>query len=33
VFDGNDASWLRSLHRKSLPMPALVEAAAQRWMG
>jgi carboxylate-amine ligase len=33
VFDGNDASWLRKLHRQPLPMPALVEAAAQQWMG
>ncbi|MFO1218258.1 MAG: YbdK family carboxylate-amine ligase [Burkholderiaceae bacterium] len=32
VFDGNDASWLRGLQRKALPMPAVVEAAAKRWM-
>jgi carboxylate-amine ligase len=32
VFDGNDASWLRGLRRRTLPMPAVVEAAATRWM-
>jgi carboxylate-amine ligase len=32
VFDGNDASWLRALQRKPMPMPAVVEAAAERWM-
>jgi carboxylate-amine ligase len=32
VFDGNDASWLRGLQRKSMPMPAVAEAAAERWM-
>jgi carboxylate-amine ligase len=32
LFEGNDASWLRSLRAKGLPLPAVVESAARRWM-
>ncbi|HOW46852.1 MAG TPA: YbdK family carboxylate-amine ligase [Rubrivivax sp.] len=32
LLAGNDASWLRAAHAGGLPMPAVVEAAAQRWM-
>ncbi|HEX6720071.1 MAG TPA: glutamate-cysteine ligase family protein, partial [Burkholderiaceae bacterium] len=32
LTDGNDASWLRERRRHSAPMPAVVEAAAARWM-
>ena len=33
LTDGNDASWLRAQRGKTTPMPAVVEAAAARWMG
>lgn len=33
LTDGNDATWLRSVRRGGqVPMPAVVEAAAARWM-
>jgi carboxylate-amine ligase len=32
LTDGNDASWLRQQRRGQTPMPAVVEAAAARWM-
>jgi carboxylate-amine ligase len=31
-FEGNDAAWLRAVRRGPVPMPAVVEAAAARWM-
>jgi glutamate---cysteine ligase / carboxylate-amine ligase len=33
LFEGNDASWLRNRQHGGLPLPAVVEAAAARWMG
>jgi carboxylate-amine ligase len=33
LFEGNDASWLRARQRDGLPLAAVVEAAAARWMG
>jgi carboxylate-amine ligase len=33
LFDGNDARWLRSQRTKGLPLSAVVESAATRWMG
>ena len=33
LFAGNDASWLRARHAEGQPLPAVVEAAARRWMG
>jgi carboxylate-amine ligase len=32
LTDGNDAAWLRAQRRGQVPMPAVVEAAAARWM-
>jgi len=32
LTDGNDASWLRAQRHHQVPMPAVVEAAAARWM-
>jgi glutamate---cysteine ligase / carboxylate-amine ligase len=32
LTEGNDASWLREQRRRQTPMPAVVEAAAARWM-
>jgi hypothetical protein len=32
LTEGNDAAWLRSMRRGQVPMPAVVEAAAARWM-
>jgi carboxylate-amine ligase len=33
LFAGNDASWLRERRKTGLPLSAVVEDAAQRWMG
>jgi carboxylate-amine ligase len=33
LFEGNDAAWLRARQRDGLPLAAVVEAAAARWMG
>ena len=33
LFDGNDALWLREQRVKGAPLSAVVEAAANRWMG
>jgi carboxylate-amine ligase len=33
LFAGNDAGWLRALHRDGEPLSGVVEAAAMRWMG
>ena len=33
LFAGNDAQWLRSQRGDGRPLSAVVEAAAQRWMG
>jgi glutamate---cysteine ligase / carboxylate-amine ligase len=33
LFAGNDASWLRTRRNEGQPLPAVVEAAARRWMG
>ena len=33
LFAGNDAQWLRSRRGDNRPLSAVVEAAAQRWMG
>jgi glutamate---cysteine ligase / carboxylate-amine ligase len=32
LFEGNDATWLRAQHQQSQRLPAMVEAAARRWM-
>jgi glutamate---cysteine ligase / carboxylate-amine ligase len=32
LTEGNDAAWLRAIRRGQVPMPAVVEAAAARWM-
>jgi carboxylate-amine ligase len=32
LFEGNDATWLRGRLVENAPMPAVVEAAAARWM-
>jgi len=33
LFDGNDATWLRTQRRPMLPLTAVVEQAAMRWRG
>jgi glutamate---cysteine ligase / carboxylate-amine ligase len=33
LFAGNDALWLRTQHGEGKPLSAVVEGAAQRWMG
>ncbi|MEO6408270.1 MAG: YbdK family carboxylate-amine ligase [Burkholderiaceae bacterium] len=33
LFDGNDASWLRSKRLKGGPLSAVVESSTRRWMG
>jgi carboxylate-amine ligase len=33
LHQGNDASWLRAQRARGLPLPAVVELAAQRWAG
>jgi glutamate---cysteine ligase / carboxylate-amine ligase len=32
LVEGNDATWLRALRHTGQPMPAVVEAASERWM-
>ncbi|HXD07603.1 MAG TPA: YbdK family carboxylate-amine ligase [Burkholderiaceae bacterium] len=32
LFEGNDASWLRRQRGRDAPLPAVVEAAAKRWV-
>jgi carboxylate-amine ligase len=31
--EGNDATWLRRLHRTGMPLSEVVETAARRWSG
>jgi len=33
LFEGNDATWLRKQRARGLPLSAVVEGAAARWMG